>query len=234
MNFDMSRLRRADKIIGGSAIAFFIFLFFFHWYGVTASAGAIQLSAGGTGWQVFTNSRWIWLITIVVALLAVAIRSGALQVESPVQLSVVVTVLGGVSTLLILYRIFKHPTLDVPGAHAGIKLGIWLGLISAGALTYGGYEAMRVEGTSLGDAREQAGAPVTGTGSPSPDTPDAAPPAPAPAATPAPESTPRVPPPATPAPHPEEPGPAPPAPSAEPVEPTGPPIPPPAAPPLQT
>jgi len=79
-----------------------------------------------------------------------------------VQLSVVVTVLGAVSTLLILYRIIKHPTLDVPGAHAGIKIGIWLGLIAAGALTYGGYLAMQDEGTSLGDVPGQAGSAMAG------------------------------------------------------------------------
>ena len=149
------------------------------------------------------------------------------------QLSVVVTVLGAVSTLLILYRIFKHPTLDIPGAHAGIKIGIWLGLIAAAALTYGGYLAMQDEGTSLGDVRDQASSAVSGAGSSSAAGPDSAPAAPAASATPAPESTPRVPPPAAPAPHVEEPGPAPPAPSAEPVEPAGPPIPPPAAPPEQ-
>ncbi len=233
MNFDMRRLGKSDRIIGGSAIALFIFVFFFHWYGVSASAGPVQISSGGTGWQVFTNSRWIWLITIIVALLAVAIRSGALNFESPVQLSVVVTVLGAVSTLLILYRIFKHPTLDLPGAHAGIKIGIWLGLIAAGALTYGGYLAMQDEGTSLGAVRNQAGSAVAGMGSSSPGDPDPGPAAPAAPAAPATQDTPRVPPPAPPAVHPEEPGPAPPAPSAEPTEPAGPPIPPPAAPPAQ-
>ena len=47
----------------------------------------------------------------------------------------------------------------------GIKIGIWLGLIAAAALTYGGYLAMREEGASLRDplgARSGSGADPSG------------------------------------------------------------------------
>jgi hypothetical protein len=165
MSFDVSRLRRADQIVGGGAIAFFIFLFFFHWLGVSASSGAfggISVSKGLNGWHAFTNSRWIWLIAIVVALIAVARRAGALSFELPVSLSAIVAGLGALSTILILYRIIHHPhgseSLGSVHASAGIRIGIWLGLIAAAALTYGAYLAMRDEGTSIADVREQAGA----------------------------------------------------------------------------
>jgi hypothetical protein len=165
MGFDISRLRRSDRIIGASAIFFFIFLFFFHWYGYSSNAtsiGGVNVGASfsANGWHSFTNSRWIWLITIIVALVAVAVASGALKFESPVQLSVVVAALGALSTLLILYRIIHHPTASASfgGFHAsvGIKIGIWLGLIASAALTYGGYLGMQAEGTSLSDVRDQA------------------------------------------------------------------------------
>jgi hypothetical protein len=72
MSFDVNRLRRADWIVGGGAVAFFIFLFFFKWYGVSSNVGSIAgVNVGGSisksGWDTFTNSRWIWLITIIVA-----------------------------------------------------------------------------------------------------------------------------------------------------------------------
>ena len=175
MSFDFSRLRRADKIIAGGAIALFIFMFFFKWYGGSASSsvGGVNFSASYTGWHTFTNSRWIWLITIIVALLAVVVAAGALRLESPVQLSVVVAGLGALSTLLIFYRIVHHPSGGVSGSVAGvhysssygIKIGIWLGLIAAAAITYGGYDAMQAEGTSLSGVREQAGAAMSGLGS---------------------------------------------------------------------
>jgi hypothetical protein len=219
MGLDISRLRRCDQIIGASAIFFFIFLFFFHWYGYSSNATSIDgvnvgASFSANGWHTFTNSRWIWLITIIVALVAVAVASGALKFESPVQLSVVVTALGALSTLLILYRIIHHPTASASfgGFHAsvGIKIGIWLGLIAAAALTYGGYLAMQAEGTSLSDVRDQASqavsnatasvsSPSEGSTSAAPPPSDAstAPPPPPPASPPAPPIPPPVAPPSS-------------------------------------
>ncbi len=170
MNLDISRLRRSDRIVGASAIALFIFLFFFKWYGGSAgsSAGGLNVSNSYSGWHTFTNSRWIWLITIVVALGSVAIAAGALKFKSPVQLGVLVAGLGALTTLLIFYRIVHHPSGGSSGTVAGvsysysygIKIGIWLGLIAAVALTYGGYLTMGDEGTSLADVREQASATI--------------------------------------------------------------------------
>jgi hypothetical protein len=171
MSFDSSRLRRADQIVGGGAIALFIFLFFFKWYGVSSSSsiGGVNFSDSANGWHSFAISRWIWLITIIVALAAVAVTAGVFKFNSPVQLSVVVAGLGALSTLLILYRIVHHPSAGLSGtiagvhysASAGIKIGIWLGLIAAAAITYGGYLAMQAEGTSLTDVRDQASQAVS-------------------------------------------------------------------------
>ena len=88
MSFDVKNLRRADQLMGGGAIALFIFMFFFKWYGGSASAsvGNFSVSNSLNGWHSFTNSRWIWLITIVVALVVVAIRMGALKLESSIPL----------------------------------------------------------------------------------------------------------------------------------------------------
>jgi hypothetical protein len=165
MSFDISRLRRSDRIIGIGAIALFIFLFFFKWYGYSGNAPSVtgvNISSGYSinGWHTFTVNRWIWLITIIVALAAVAISAGVLTLKSPVQRGVLVAGLGALSTLTILYRIIHHPTANASfgsfHASVGIKIGIWLGLIAAAALTYGGYLAMQEEGTSLSDVRTQA------------------------------------------------------------------------------
>jgi hypothetical protein len=216
MNFDFSRLRRSDRIVGCSAILFFIFLFFFKWLGYSSNAPTIagvnvSGSVSYSGWHSFTNSRWIWLITIIVALGAVAIAAGALKFESPVQPGVLVAGLGFLSALAILYRIIHHPKFheDIGAFHAsvGIKLGIWLGLIAAAGITYGGYLGMQDEGTSLADVREQAsgalsnlsaassGGSTASSGGASetpapPIPPPAAPPTPPPAASEPPDTTP--------------------------------------------
>jgi hypothetical protein len=220
MSFDISRLRRADQVIGGGAIAFIVFMFLFKWYGVSFSGSAsfagLSLNHSANGWNTFTNSRWIWLLTIIVALGAVVLVAGQRELNSPVPVSVLVAGLGALSTILILYRIIHHPSagVAVPGgsASAGIKIGIWLGLIAAAAITYGGYLGMQAEGTSLAGVRGQAseafhsvtapaggssggsgGAPAGAGGS----APAAARPTPAPAA---PQTPPAAPPPASPPP----------------------------------
>ncbi len=166
MSFDVSRVRRSDRIIGASAIAFLIFLFIFKWYGGSASSSVdgVSFSSSANGWHTFTNSRWIWIITIIVALGAVALSAGVLQFKSPVQPGVIVAGLGALSAILIAYRIVHHPSGGASGSFGavhvsysyGIKLGIWLGLIAAVGVAYGGYLAMQDEGTSLAEVRQQA------------------------------------------------------------------------------
>jgi hypothetical protein len=249
MNFDISRLRRADEVAGGGAIALFIFMFFFHWYGVSTNVGTISginLNSSFSGWHTFTNSRWVWLLTIIVALASVVATASARRIDIPVEPGVIVAGLGALSTLLILYRIIHHPTASASAgnfhATAGIKIGIWLGLIAAAAITYGGFLQMQAEGTSLSDVRDRAGdaftgitVPAGGSGpstGPSGGSAPASEPPPTPVP-PTPSETPAAPPPETPAAPPPAAAPAPPS-EAPPAPPRAapdatPPIPPPAA-----
>lgn len=159
MSFDASLLRRSHEIIAASAGAFLIFLFLFKWYGGSASSpvGGVSVSNSLNGWHSFTSSRWVWLITIVVALGFVGLAAARREVRSPVPPSALVAGLGALSTILIAYRILDHPSGGASGTIGaarfsysyGIKLGIWLGLIAAAGVAYGGYLAMRAEGGSL-------------------------------------------------------------------------------------
>ncbi len=157
MSFDLSRLGRAERFQGGGAIALFISLFLFKWYGGSATAGGaggvpgLSFSASYTGWHTFTVNRWIWLLTIVVGLGAAVIAVAEPQPRLPFPAPAPVTLLGTLSALLIVYRIAHHPTAAVSSSVGGvrysfsygIKLGIWLGLLSAAAVAYGGYLGMR-------------------------------------------------------------------------------------------
>lgn len=183
MSFDVNRLCRSDWMTGGGAVAFFVFLFFFDWYGgsykgTVPIGGSFGASLSSTGWHTFTNSRWIWLLTIIVAIGAVVLVAGQRKLDIPVRPSAVVAGLGALSTLLILYRIVHHPSGGASFAGAsfsyGIKIGIWLGLIASVAITYGGYLMMGEESdSSLSDLGRRPTHAVDG------DTPPSAPSAPA-------------------------------------------------------
>jgi hypothetical protein len=159
MSFEVSRLRTADRIVAVGAIGLFVFMFFFSWLGASVSGGGIALPGASlrfnssfTGWEAFTVSRWVWLATILVALGMVALIATQREVNSPVSPSAAVAGLGGLSTLLILYRIVHHPHGGVSNGFVhvswGIEIGIWLGLVAALAIAYGGYRAMQREGVA--------------------------------------------------------------------------------------
>lgn len=149
------------------AIAFAAILFFLPWYGASTSSpiGTLRIGGDTSGWQTFTNSRWLWLLTIIVALGSVAVEARERRRESSLEPGAIVTGLGGLSSLFILYRIIDHPgggaTAVVGLSHLsysyGIKIGIWLALLAALGITAGGYLQMRAEGAEGG-----AGKPAKG------------------------------------------------------------------------
>jgi hypothetical protein len=103
-----------------------------HWYG------------GKTGWTVLTSARWLALVTIVAALVLVASQATRPAPALPVTMSVIVTVLGLLSALWLLYRVAVSPAVDR-------QVGAWLGLASAGTILVGGFLSMRQEGVSPED-----------------------------------------------------------------------------------
>jgi hypothetical protein len=129
------------------------------------------------------------MAAIVVAIAVAVIRLTDADVEPPFSLNTLVAVLGGIAFLLILYRIISPPDIgDFPGVSIETtrKLGIFLGLIAAGGIGYGGYSAMREEGLTFGDAADrlsgggEGAAPGGGTGQPPGPPPGQQPPPPPP------------------------------------------------------
>jgi hypothetical protein len=182
---DVDRLSQGEKIAAGSAIALFIVMFF-SWFGapdeIEALGSAVGVDTSANAWQSFDFIDLILLATVIVAIGAAVAKASANRIDFP--LSTVVTVLGALSTILVLYRI-----IDPPG-DADRKFGVFLGVILAALLTYGGWLAMQEEGTTFQDAADRfggggpgdpgAGAPPgpgTGTAEPPPPPPPPPPPA---------------------------------------------------------
>jgi hypothetical protein len=158
---EMDKLSNGEKVSAISAILLFIFMFF-DWYGakvsgVTGFTGDVP-GAGANAWQAFDIIDIILLIAIVAAVAVAVIRLTDADVEPPVSMNAVVGALGAVAVLLILYRIIDPPGGEsVAGVSIDItlKLGVFLGLIAAAGIAYGGYSAMREEGMTFGDAADR-------------------------------------------------------------------------------
>lgn len=180
----LDKLSPGEKIAGGSALLLFIFMFF-DWFGVEVSgvggfSGSVP-GEGGSAWEALDFIPIVLLITIIAALVLAGLRLADSAYEPPVPMSVVVTVLGVISVVLIVFRIIFPPSFgDFGGVSvdATLSLGIFLGLIAAGGIAFGGYSTMKEEGITFGDAADRLSS--GGSGASPPHQPSASTPPPPP------------------------------------------------------
>ncbi len=195
---DVDKLSTGEKISAVSAVLLFIFMFF-DWFTVEVSGGnglfTASASTGGSAWDALEYIPIFLVITIVAAIGVAVVRLTETPFEPSISVNSVIAVLGGISFLLILYRIVDTPGgATIPGVSVDVSptVGIFLGLLSAAGIAYGGYRAMQEEGSSFADVgdRLSGGGPAQRRGS----APTATPPPPPPAAPPAGQQPPPAPP----------------------------------------
>jgi hypothetical protein len=139
--------------------------------------------AGGSAWDALDFIPIVLVVTIVVALINVFLRLSDSDYEPPVSMNVAVAVLGGLSTLLVLFRIIDPPGFGSFGGvsvDATLDFGIFLGLIAAAGIAFGGYKAMEEEGSSFSGAADKLSGGGPGAGSPPPPSAGTPPPPPPP------------------------------------------------------
>jgi hypothetical protein len=136
MDLKPGRLRRGEILAGAGAILLAVLMAVVHWYG------------HGTGWQVLTSARWSAVVTVVAALVLVVTQATRPAPALPVVMSVIVTVLGLLTVLWLLYRVAISPA-----SHEHV--GAWLGLISACLIVIGAFLSMRQEGILPADATHE-------------------------------------------------------------------------------
>jgi uncharacterized membrane protein YhaH (DUF805 family) len=195
---EVDKLSMGEKIAGVSGVLLFIFMFF-DWFSVSVSNGFFSASTGNA-WDWLDVIPIILLIAIVAAVGIAVIRLTDAVFEPAISMNAVVAVLGAISFLLILYRIISPPDSGFSEIDVSPAFGIYLGLIAAAGIAYGGYRAMQEEGVTFGDVGDRLGGGGghgpgghSGPGAPGgtpPQPPSATPPPPPP-----PPSTPPPPPP---------------------------------------
>jgi hypothetical protein len=156
------RLSRGEQLAGLAGLALILVMFLFAWYGVDGANGFDAFDAYGD---------WVGIILVFTSFAAMSLALfGTGVARAPIPLSVVVTVLGAISALVILIYIISPPGLPTFGNDVGVeielgrKLGVWLGLISAVAIALGGYMTMQEEGASFQQAADRLGVPAAPVG----------------------------------------------------------------------
>lgn len=154
---DQYRPNVGEMIAGGSAILLSYFMSL-DWFAVELLNESNLLSyvryfiPGKSAWEGLDYIPVVLLIAIIAALAVPALPTKAIR-KLPVSVHLVVAFLGVVSALLILYRIVDPPSFDSVQTSFGsakgegeIQLPIFLSLLAAAGIAFGGFWAMREEG----------------------------------------------------------------------------------------
>ncbi len=151
--------RLGAAIAGAGGVLLFISLFL-TWYklpGADLGSGAVgdivDDVGGAIGFDVntqeaLTRNAWeAFEITDMVAVIAsiVAVARAGVAIFGPddnpsIPGSLLTLAIGGVALALILYR-----TVNPPYVGLDIEFGLWVGILGAGSIVYGSYQAMRSE-----------------------------------------------------------------------------------------
>lgn len=173
----MDNLRTGEKIAGASGVALLVIMFL-SWWGAPGEVGELAELAGvdvdtsANAWQLASFLDIIWFLTAIAGIALAGVALSSTQVNMPVAISAIAAGLGGLSVLTIVYRLLDTPY------DASRKFGVFLGLIAAGGVAYGGWVAMQEEGTSFGDQADRLQGGGGGTPPPPPPPTQSPPPPP--------------------------------------------------------
>jgi hypothetical protein len=154
-----------EQLAGIAGLALILTMFLFAWYGLDTPAG----SPGINGFDAFDAfSDWFDIILVFAAFSGMALALfGNGVARSPIPLSIVTTVLGGIGTIILVIYVISPPGAPGFGSVApefdlSREFGLWLGLVELIVLTFGGYKAMQEEGVSFGDSADRLSGPGGG------------------------------------------------------------------------
>ena len=111
-NFDTTRLRLGDLIAAGGGLLLIISLFL-KWYKVSAEGALIDISVSASGWD---SLGFIDILLFLIGLAAIALavlRAMNKLPNLPAPPGLILLVLGGVATLLVLFRMHMSDVLNI-------------------------------------------------------------------------------------------------------------------------
>lgn len=147
----IDRLSNGERIAGASAILLFV-LMFFHWFGVKAVNTSNFLFAiesvgpGKSAWEALDCIPIMLVVTIIVSFVVAILGVTKALRNQRVAANALVTSLGLLSALLILYRILDPPVFIVEETityEGVVQLPAFLALAAAIGIASGGFLAMR-------------------------------------------------------------------------------------------
>ena len=165
---DASRLSFGETVAAASGVLLLFTMFVFDWFGYDDVPG------GANAWEWMSFLDIVLFICGLVAIALAVMRAGGSMPQLPWPPGLIVAGAGALALLIVLFRLVfpGDGPLDEIAAGLGVepdstrKFGVFLGLLAAGGMAYGGYTAMN----------ERASGAAPGAGTPPPAPPPSEPP----------------------------------------------------------
>ncbi len=160
----LERLKTGERIAGIAAIVLFISMFL-DWFVIEIpDSSGVDFFLDGTGQSAWDSLDFIPIvltISIAITLAMVMLRLSCAAYQPFALVNVMVLALGTISALLIIFRIIDPPgfgsfqgVFGTVSADRTARFGIFLGLLAAVGVAFGGYRAIREESESSAGPRE--------------------------------------------------------------------------------
>ncbi len=149
---DTSRLGWGESLAAVSGFALFLFMFL-PWFG--SSSESVSGSGSSNAWQALSFIDILLLIICGLAMLAAVLRVLGAMPTLPWPSGMVILVGGLIAVVLIAFRIIATPVEDagIFPNETGPRIGIFLALIAAGGIAFGGYTSMAQNAEPTGRRR---------------------------------------------------------------------------------
>lgn len=147
---NLRRLTRGERIAAISAALLLAFTFL-HWYSVSFSVYGISVSFSASAWDALDVIPIVLVIGIAATLGLIALKASGADRDLAIDGAQMIAAIGAGSFLLILYRILERPTIGSGSDEVefSAQFGIFLALLAAGGVAFGGWRAMREGGPWL-------------------------------------------------------------------------------------
>ena len=152
-------------IAAGGGLLLIISLFL-NWYKVSAEGALVDISVSASGWDALGFIDILLFVIGIGAIALAALRAFGMSDRVPIPTGFALLILGGIATLLVIFRLLVIPDADVDGIDIGRSIGVFVALIAALATLVGGWLSWNEEGRATSVGAGSPGGGAVGAGQP--------------------------------------------------------------------
>jgi len=146
---DFARISFGEMVAAVSGFLLILFMFL-PWFGADIGLGDVG-SVDANFWEV---SDILDILLFLVGLIAIGVAraraAGAMPANLPAPVGTIVLGAGALAVLIVLFRLLVPPDGGVDGVDIGRKIGVFLGLLAAAGVAFGGYTASNERAAGVG------------------------------------------------------------------------------------